>query len=101
MLLEPILARLAEGYTVITPTQRLAREILYAFSHSKPEVSAKPQCYAYEAFLQKWFQQLQFHEPHVINYPSLISPLQLERLWQHFSTRPLNVAKTRRLSTKT
>ena len=89
MLLEPLLARLTQGYTVITPTQRLAREILYAFSQKSDEVAIKPLCFSYDTWLQKWYQTLQWQQTEAA-YPCLISAFQLERLWQSLSSRPLN-----------
>ena len=89
MLLAPLLARLAEGYTIITPTQRLAREILYAFSLKNNHVSIKPMCFSYESWLQKWYQVLQWQQT-TVDYPCLLTSFQLERLWQFLSPAPLN-----------
>jgi len=54
----PIFNALDEGATVIVPTNRLQREILWKYLHSKPQaVMVKPKCYAYENWLLHWFEQ--------------------------------------------
>jgi hypothetical protein len=75
---------LTEGATVITPTNRLQREILWLFSESQAKsVLTKPKCFAYETWVTNWYQDYFFQHPQDLEY-TLIDNQQLSYLWKKF-----------------
>lgn len=78
---QKLITALQSGATIITPTQRLQRELLrrYADAHLQ-DVVAKPSCYAYDAWLELWYQELLFKYPHK-HLPQRLSDWQWECLW--------------------
>ena len=83
--LSPLLNALKRGDIVITPTNRLQRELLWLYSRSNHSpVSIKPHCYSYEAFLQHWLSELEFITPEA---PLLLNNWQFYLLWKRITTQ--------------
>ncbi len=85
MPLKPLIDALLNGEIVITPTNRLQREILWLYAHQNHHtVYIQPQCFSYEAFLQTWLNELAFQFPENEN-PILLSAWQFYLLWKNIS----------------
>jgi probable DNA repair protein len=90
MTFDCIFDALSRGATVITPTNRLQREILWLYTqqHSHP-ILAKPSCFSYENWLVHWYQNHLFNHPHQ-SQASLIDAWQFECIWKHFCQQLLD-----------
>lgn len=83
---QKLITALQAGATVITPTQRLQRELLRAYTDAQTQdVIVKPACFAYEAWLDFWYQELLFTRPHH-HLPRRLSDWQWESLWTEAAT---------------
>jgi ATP-dependent helicase/nuclease subunit B len=94
MQLSHLISALQNGETVITPTNRLQRELIWNFAKSQAQkVLIQPQCYSYESFLKNWLNELSFQNPRAIS-KTLLSPWQFYLLWKkisnQLSSRPFN-----------
>lgn len=94
MLFHALLNTLHQGEMVITPTNRLQRELLWQYAHHfVGQTIPKPLCFSYESFLQYWFEELQFRDPST-EFPLCLNPWQFYLLWKNISEnhtpRPLN-----------
>ena len=64
MPLKPLLQALANNHIVVTPTNRLQREILWLYTQNNSlGICPKPLCFSYDNFLKDWFTQDGFHHP--------------------------------------
>lgn len=81
-----VLQLMAQGATVITPTNRLSLQLLkdYAAFMAKPVIT-KPRCLAYQSFLQHQYQALCHQQP-LAEHPLLLNPQQVHYLWQQVVT---------------
>jgi ATP-dependent helicase/nuclease subunit B len=78
---DKLIQALQSGATVITPTQRLQRELLRAYAHSNThDVLPRPQCYAYTSWLETWYTELFFQQPSS-SPPLLLNDWQWECIW--------------------
>lgn len=85
MQLSQLIDALKNGETVITPTNRLQREIIWNFAKSQDQkVLIQAQCYSYESFLKNWLNELCFQNPFSI-HKTLLSPWQFYLLWKKIS----------------
>jgi ATP-dependent helicase/nuclease subunit B len=77
-----ILALMRQGARIITPNNRLARELLtdYVKLNYQP-ISAKPFCMPYGGFLTQLFNQHTNHNPQRVS-PILLTSHQLYYIWQ-------------------
>lgn len=81
MTFAPLIQALTAGATVITPTNRLQREILWLYSQSKNNrVISTPNCFSYENWLKACYQNYIFQNPTKQLY-TLIDNQQLAYLW--------------------
>lgn len=94
MLFQPLLNALRHGEVVITPTNRLQRELLWHYaSYYQQTTYIKPLCFSYESFLQHWFDEQLFQKP-LSSPPICLSNWQFYLLWkkiaQKHTSRSLN-----------
>lgn len=93
----PIFAALDAGATVVVPTNRLQREILWNYLQSKPQaVILTPKCFAYENWLTHWFEahQLSLDCSH---QQRLLSDAQFQWLTWSLCSPKLNFSEVTRL----
>jgi ATP-dependent helicase/nuclease subunit B len=84
MTFDCIFDALSQGATVITPTNRLQREILWLYTQRHHQaIFAKPSCFSYENWLAHWYQTHLFNHPYQTG-PTLIDAWQFECIWKHF-----------------
>lgn len=77
-----ILDQLKQGAMVITPNNRLSRELLVHFANQYPEACLeKPRVYAYHELLRMLFIEAQLQLP-TYTHPVLLSTIHLRRLWR-------------------
>jgi probable DNA repair protein len=73
---------LAEGFTVITPNNRLSESIIAQyFSHCSQNTVDKPTCLPYSVLLIKAYEALHVHNPQ-LNAPTLLNASQSQHLWR-------------------
>ena len=83
-----LLDAIKEGHTVITPNNRLSMQLhqeLLARSTSFV-VAQQPRCMPYQTFIRKLFDDSKIERTHV-NFPTLLSNLQEQILWQSIITK--------------
>jgi hypothetical protein len=81
----PLIHALKHGATVITPTNRLQRELLWRYmQHIPGKVAPHPQCYSYETWLTDLYQNYIFKNPQQIS-ATLINDWQYYLLWKTVS----------------
>lgn len=85
---------LHEGFTLITPNNRLTKELLTDFLFANPKsVQEKPCCYPYQAFLQTNFKKF-CHQQSQNLHPLLLTEQQTHHLWGQIlsknATQPVN-----------
>jgi ATP-dependent helicase/nuclease subunit B len=73
---------LKQGAIVITPNNRLSREILHYFADQNPKLCVeKPEVYAYPELLRHFFYETQLQLPRV-SHPTLLNTIHLRKLWR-------------------
>lgn len=73
---------LQAGATLITPTNRLAQTILSDYLPLLGQrIIAKPQCLAYQSFLQQSYKVMNYSTPE-LSHPLLLTEQQVRYLWQ-------------------
>src|SRR3990167_10474523 len=78
---EQIVTQLRQGFTVITPNNRLAKTILEDYLKSSTHnVLEKPHCLSYDAFIQQLYIKLTHHNPNNA-HPVLLTTQQTQYLW--------------------
>lgn len=79
---ENILDHLKNRALILTPNNRLSRELLVHFSAQSPELCvAKPPIYAYNELLRTLFKEIQQQVPKD-EHPIVLSMIHLRKLWQ-------------------
>lgn len=82
MCFTPLLEALQNGSTVITPTNRLQRELLWRYTeYSDTKVVPHPQCFSYESWLELNYENYRFNNPEVA-IEGVIDDWQLHLLWK-------------------
>ncbi len=77
-----ILDHLKKGGMIVTPNNRLSRELLVHFANQYPEACLeKPRVYAYNELLRMLFIEAQQQLP-TYAHPVLLSTIHLRRLWR-------------------
>lgn len=80
---ETLFAQMQQGATVITPNNRLSQQLLQLYVQwTTADVTEKPECFPYQAFLQQLYQRLRHNHAHQ-SHPILLSPHQQMHLWRH------------------
>ncbi|NBX84885.1 MAG: hypothetical protein EBQ95_04655 [Gammaproteobacteria bacterium] len=78
---DKLIQALHAGATVITPTQRLQRELLRAYADAQTDaVLPRPHCFAYTSWLENWYNELLFQQPDDMP-PLLLNDWQWECIW--------------------
>ena len=89
MTFQCIFDALSQGAIVVTPTNRLQREILWLYTQQYPQsVLCKPSCFSYQGWLVHWYESHIFKYPHQPQ-PALIDEWQFQCLWKQFSQKIL------------
>lgn len=87
MLFSTLIQALEQGATIITPTNRLQREILWLLSQATSKrLIHKPLCFSYEAWLKQWYQDYYFQHPQDLHF-TLIDDWQFKLLWKKTSLK--------------
>jgi len=82
-----LIQALQQGATVITPTNRLQREILWLLSQATSKrLIQKPLCFSYASWLKQWYQDYYFQHPKALHF-TLIDDWQFKLLWKKTSLK--------------
>lgn len=85
-----ILNAMKNGATVVTPNNRLSEALIKQYFKNEAHTSLKkPNCLAYPQFLKQTFQHLRTHSTD-IHHPIILTPAQLNLLWQSIITPKIN-----------
>ena len=77
-----LLDALSQGHTLITPNNRLARQILDQwFKKNNSVAQVRPACLPYAAYIEQCYQKYIHQEPFKV-HPILVSSSQQQHLWQ-------------------
>ncbi len=79
-----LLAYMSQGAIIVTPNNRLSRQLLNDYGQSvteKLKTIPKPLCFSYQHFLEHWFNQIRHRVPS-LDHPLLLSNHQQRHLWQ-------------------
>lgn len=88
---QELYARMKDGAIVLTPTKRLALDLLQQFFHHQgQEALIQPLCLPFQSFLQKRFHDLAF-AAELVTKPILLNNVQTRAIWHAILEKELTV----------
>jgi ATP-dependent helicase/nuclease subunit B len=83
---DKLYARMRRGGVIITPNNRLSKQLLHDYYHQQRITVDKPHCVPYQAFLRQAFNRIRHAYPNH-QHPILLNDFQQDYLWRDILTQ--------------